>query len=340
MRHDSRLTRLLRSSAGAFALLALAAPAAADEKPTLTVYTYESFVSEWGPGPAIEKAFEAQCGCDLDMVAVESGAALLSRLKLEGEGTKADLVLGLDFNLLAEAKGMGVFAPHGQDLGGLDLPIEWTDEIFVPYDWSYFAFVYDGETMAAPPTSLKALIEDSDAEILIQDPRTSTPGLGLMLWVKSIYGDAAGDAWAKLRPRIVTVADGWSESYELFLKGEAPMVLSYSTSPAYHRIAEGEDRYKAAPFDEGHYMQVEVAAKIEGGDEKLADQFLEFMLSPAFQEVIPTTNWMYPAVMPEGGLPAGFDTLIQPNEALVLPPEAVNENRRAWTDEWLRGMSR
>src|SRR3546814_1326957 len=56
---------------------------------------------------------------------------------------------------------------------------------------------------------------------------------------------------------------GWSEAYGLFLEGEAPMVLSYSTSPAYHMIAEDEDRYQAAGFAEGHYMQVEVARSEE-----------------------------------------------------------------------------
>lgn len=27
----------------------------------LTIYTYDSFASEWGPGPVVERAFEATC---------------------------------------------------------------------------------------------------------------------------------------------------------------------------------------------------------------------------------------------------------------------------------------
>ena len=65
------------------------------ETPTLTVYTYDSFVSDWGPGPAIEAAFEATCECDLEFVGAGDGAALLARLKLEGSRTNADVVLGL-----------------------------------------------------------------------------------------------------------------------------------------------------------------------------------------------------------------------------------------------------
>lgn len=35
-------------------LLLIAAPALA-AKPVLTVYTYDSFAADWGPGPAVKK---------------------------------------------------------------------------------------------------------------------------------------------------------------------------------------------------------------------------------------------------------------------------------------------
>src|SRR5690606_1526310 len=103
--------------------------AAAQEK--LTVYTYESFTAEWGPGPVVEKNFEAECGCDLDFVAVADGVALLNRLKLEGQGAAADIVLGLDNSLIHEARQTGLFAPHGAELAELTVPGGWDDEIFV-----------------------------------------------------------------------------------------------------------------------------------------------------------------------------------------------------------------
>lgn len=323
------------------AALLAAAPAIAQDRPALTVYTYDSFVSEWGPGPAIEEAFEAGCGCDLEMIGVEDGVALLSRLRLEGGGSNADVVVGLDTNLIADAKETGLFAPHGLDLPETDVPGGWADPVFVPYDWSYFAFVYDTEAMETPPASLKALVEESEAEILIQDPRTSTPGLGLLLWMKKIYGDDAADAWAQLAPRIVTVSAGWSESYGLFQEGEAPMVLSYTTSPAYHMLMEETNRYQAAAFEEGHYLQIEVAGRMAGSDQpELAQEFLAFLIGPEAQAILPTTNWMYPAIMPEGGLPDAFDTAVEPETALLFAPEEVAANRSDWVDEWLRALSR
>ena len=70
----------------------------------LTIYTYDSFVSEWGPGPIIEKQFEETYQVDLDLVAVDSAATLLNKVILEGNNTKADIILGLDMNLFESAK--------------------------------------------------------------------------------------------------------------------------------------------------------------------------------------------------------------------------------------------
>lgn len=322
----------------AAAALALGSAGAAADTPVLTVYTYDSFVSDWGPGPAVRAAFEAVCDCELNLVGTGDGAALLARLQLEGARTPADVVLGLDTNLTARAAETGLFAEHGID-AAFDLPVAWDDPLFLPFDWGYFAFVYNRENVAEAPGSFAELI-DSDLSIAIQDPRSSTPGLGLLMWVKAAFGDEAPTIWEGLAPRILTVTRGWSESYGLFTSGEVDMVLSYTTSPAYHLIAEGDDSIAAAAFAEGHYMQVEVAGMLAGSDQpELARAFLEFMVSDTFQEIIPTTNWMYPALVPEAGLPEGFETLIEPEGALLFSPEAAAALRDDALAEWLAALS-
>ena len=336
-----RLRNLLKSTILASATL-LAVPAApAEEKPVLTVYTYNSFTSEWGPGPVLEKAFEAQCACDLAWVALEDGAALLARLKLEGKDTKADVVLGLDTNLTAETKATGLIAPHGADLSALTLPIAWQDADFVPYDWGYFAFVYDSEKLKNPPQSLAELVDGKDApKVIIQDPRTSTPGLGLVMWLGEVYGARAPEAWAGMKPKILTVTKGWSEAYGLFTQGEAPMVLSYTTSPAYHQIVEKSDRYKALVFPEGNYMQVEVAARIEGSaNPDLAKSFLQFLVSAEAQKAIPTTNYMYPVRDVGADLPPEFAALPRPGKSLLLSPEDAARHRDDWIKSWVESVS-
>ena len=312
------------------------------ERPVLTVYTYESFTPDWGPGPRIEKAFEAECGCDLRFVGLEDGVAILNRLKLEGERTQADVALGMTAELVPELKATGLFAPSGVDLAPLTIPGGFSDDTFVPFDYSYLAFVYDSESIANPPASLADLVAgDPDQKIAIQDARTSTPGLGLLLWMKAVFGDQAEAKWAELSRRILTVTPGWSEAYGLFTKGEVPIVLSYTTSPAYHQIEEGTDRYKAAAFSEGHYLQVELAGMLRTSRQpELARRFLAFILTPAFQSIIPTGNWSLPAAPTGEPLPAAFETLVQPARPLEIPAADVAAHRAEWTAEWLRGLGR
>ncbi|KHA57763.1 thiamine ABC transporter substrate-binding protein [Aeromonas hydrophila] len=305
---------------------------------TLTVYTYNSFTAEWGPGPKIKQAFEKECDCTLKLVPLEDGVAILNRLRLEGKHSKADLVLGLDDALVSEAKQSGLFAPHGSKLDGVKVPGGWQDDTFVPYDYGYFAFVYDQSKLKNPPKSLKELVERPDLKVIYQDPRTSTPGQGLMLWMKSVYGNEAPAAWAQLAKKTVTVTKGWSEAYGMFLDGEADMVLSYTSSPAYHLIAENKPQYQSAAFEEGHYRQVEVAAKLSSATQgKLADKFLQFMTSPAFQNEMATGNWMYPVI--DTPLPKGFEQMITVSKPLAFSSDEVAANRKNWIREWLQAVT-
>lgn len=322
----------------ALAFLSLA-PMAMAETPVLNVLTYDSFAADWGPGPAIAKGFQAECGCTVHYVTAGDGAAVLSRIKMEGSASDADVVVGLDTTLTEAARATGLFAPLAAQAPN-DLPVAFQDANFAPFDWGWFAFVYDNTKLKTPPKSFKELAA-SDLKIVIEDPRSSTPGLGLVMWVKKAYGDQSAQVWKDLADNIVTVTPGWDEAYGLFLKGEADMVLSYTTSPAYHLIAEQDPGKSAAAFDEGHYMQVEVAGKLAAAPHPaLADQFLAYLTSDAAQAVIPTTNWMYPAKTPAAGLPQGYETLIKPQTSLLFSPQEAQSLRQAAVEEWQSALSR
>ncbi|MEL7026822.1 MAG: thiamine ABC transporter substrate binding subunit [Pseudomonadota bacterium] len=318
--------------AGLFA----ASAALADEKPVLTVYAPDYFGSEWGPGPGIEAGFEAICACDLEYRTGD----VLPRLLLEGTNTKADVAIGLNTDVTLRAREAGIFAAHGQDTSDLSLPIEWADETFLPFNWSYAAFVYDKSKIENAPTSFEALLETDDLSVVIQDPRTSISGLALLLWVKWIYGDAAEDAWARLAPKLATVTQDWSTAYGLFTSGEVDMVLSFTTSPAYHIVAEEDETKAAAIFDEGHYLFVELAAKIEGTDQpELADMFMEYVLSAEFQDMIPTTNWSYPAKLNEEAWPEAFQKLPRPASTLFYTEDEAEAVRVEAVEEWRKALS-
>ena len=133
---------------------------------------------------------------------------------------------------------------------------------------------------------------------------------------------------------------GWSEAYGLFLKGESDLVLSYTTSPAYHQIVEKTDRYKALVFPEGNYMQVEVAAAIAGSAHAdLAKSFLAFLISPDAQKVIPTTNYMYPVRDIGADLPPEFTALPKPEKSLLLPADEAAKHRDDWIKAWVEAIS-
>ena len=302
----------------------------------LTVYTYDSFVSEWGPGPIVEKIFEDKYEIDLQFIAVDSAATLLNKIILEGANTKADLVLGLDMNLFNAAEKSELFVSHNMKNinNKLTLPLNWESDIFVPYNYGYFAFVYNNKTLKNPPLSMEDLINKTDARIVIQDPRTSTPGLGLLTWMKALYGDSAQDKWSQLNKKIISVTKGWTDAYyNFFMAGEADVVLSYSTSPAAHIMFEENYDISASTFKEGNYISVEFAGILNSSKNKqMANKFLDFMISDDFQKVIPGTNIMYPVTDVE--MPEAFNKLEIP-KLLQLDPKDINDNKDAWINEWL-----
>ncbi len=333
---------LLKTSSTAFLLsLAVLFSSASSATETLNVYTYDAFASDWGPGPKIKENFEKECDCELNFIALDSSVGILSRVQLEGKSSQADVLLGLDLNLMEAAKQTGLLANHSVNTSAVTVAGGWNDKTFVPFDQGHFAFIYNAETLSNPPTSLKEVVDNQNLRVIYQDPRTSTPGLGLLLWMKSVYGDDVADAWERLAGHTVTVTKSWSDAYGLFLKGEADVVLSYTTSPAYHIIAEGENKYQAAIATEGLYPQVEVAAMMKSTpNQALAKRFMQFILQPEFQSVIPTGNWMLPVVALSEKLPTAFDSALKPTKNLVLSAQDVAKNRKVWVNEWLNATTR
>jgi thiamine transport system substrate-binding protein len=195
--------------------------------------------------------------------------------------------------------------------------------------------VYNEANLATPPKSMDELINSTNARIVIQDPRTSTPGLGLLTWMKALYGDKAGDEWKKLNKKIISVTKGWTDAYyNFFMAGEADMVLSYTTSPAAHIMFEERYDILATTFEEGNYITIEFAGILNNSQNKdLANKFLNFMLSEEFQSVIPSTNIMYPVTSIKD-LPEAFDKLNIP-KFIQIDPKEINKNKEKWINEWL-----
>ena len=298
---------------------------------TVVIWTYDSFISEWGPGEEAAEVFKNRTGITINWISHGDAGTMLSRLLSEGANSNADVILGLDQNLAKRALDSGLFngyRPRGAEHLFPELIFD-SEYRLVPFDYSYFAIVYDSEKIPMVPASLEDLTNPVFGKSLILiDPRTSTPGLGFFGWVKEVYGSNWQDYWKRLDLSILTITEGWSSAYGLFTRGEAPMVLSYTTSPGVHLEYEQTERYKAALFTDGHPLQIEAAGILKAAkNRRNAETFLDFMVSEDFQNIIPLTNWMYPVI--DIPLPDSFRINTKSDKPL-LPDPATEPELNEW----------
>ena len=346
MNRAQRLSRLRAAGAALVMLLAGAAVIATPAPETeadLVIYTYDSFVAEWGPGPLIIPKFAELHDVDVQLISVGDAGQVLNRAILEKDNPRADIVVGIDNNMLSRALEEDLLQPYRSanlDAVPRELIFDSTHSV-TPFDYGYFAFIYDSEASENPPASLEELTDPRfRRSIIVEDPRTSSPGLGFLFWTIAVYGEDYLEYWKRLEPNLLTITDGWDTAYGMFTSGEAPMVLSYTTSPAYHVEYEQTERYRALLFREGHYLQIEGMGVLKGAPHpELARRFIDFVLTEDFQSEIPLTNWMYP-VDPEVATPDSFRFAPKPERSLQLPAEEIGRNRDRWIDAWVKQVSR
>ncbi|HLC47798.1 MAG TPA: thiamine ABC transporter substrate-binding protein [Candidatus Norongarragalinales archaeon] len=301
----------------------------------LVIYTYDGITSEWGLGPKIFPKFEEKCRCKLKVVAKGDVGAFVSQLIFEKESPKADIALGIDNTFMEKVKQEDLLEPYApKNLEHIDRTlVPWgagkPDYRFIPFDWGYLAFVYDSKLIERPPASLEELtLPLYRKKIAIEDARTSSPGKVFLHWIAGEYGDRTRDYLERLSPNLLIITPGWTEAYNLFLQGEVPIVLSYSTSPAYHIVNENTTRFKAAPI-QTLPRQTEFVSIVKGARNRLlAEQFVEFILSREAQEEIPLGNFMYPS-RNDVPLPDAFNLSFAPSAA----PLAFGDDEK-WLKIW------
>ncbi|MDO4643947.1 MAG: thiamine ABC transporter substrate binding subunit [Cardiobacteriaceae bacterium] len=312
-------------------------------KPTnLTIYSEEFFAAEWGPGQEIKALFEkSHPQCEITFIPFDSRATILNRLRLEGKNTKADVVLGLDNQQIESAEKTRLFDAHQVDLSSLSLPVAWKNQTFLPYDFGQYAFIYDKSKLKNPPQSMQELLERKDLRIIYQDPRTSSLGRGLIIWINSLYPqEQVPHIWQQLAQHTVTVGKGWTETYGAFLKEEADLVFSYDTSPLYHLLNEQKDQYSAAKFSEKSVLQIETVAKIAGRHNTCADSFLPFLISPEAQKIIIPKNVMLSVI--NANIEPHYDALkAEKTEEKNIDPLSISDAQlKQWIDVWQTAVSK
>ena len=304
------------------------------QKNEVIIYTYDSFAADWGAAPQIAASFLKETGIKAVFVDCGNGVQLLSRAILEKDAPKADIILGIDNNTSVKALKADIldsYIPQNADSiiePNLQAQLGTKDKL-IPYDYSHFTLIFDKRTELKEPKSLADLADPIyKNKIILMDPRTSTPGLGFVAWTKAVFANDSDFSayWQSIKPNVLTMAPGWSAGYGLFTNGEAPLVISYTTSPAANLEYDKIDYYKALVFDDGHYMQVEGAGILKNApNRKSAERFMDFLISEKAQAALPLTQWMYP-VNRNVRLPDCYaKAAAKPEKTLSVNTELLNE---------------
>jgi thiamine transport system substrate-binding protein len=270
-----------------------------DEKPVLRVYAYSSFTGKWGPGQVLKEMFEKECNCSVEYAEGSDSGILLQRLKIEGESLGADLVIGLDqFDLQKALVGLKW---QRLNLGAMD----WEDQVkpalannyFVPYDWGALTFM--GKKGGFSPHRLDDLTaSEFHRKILLEDPRTSSPGFQFVYWVVKSKGEEAGYQFIEqLLGQVSSVSPSWSSAMGLFNKDPGQLVFSYVTSPLYYQIEENKNEFAAYDFEEPLPLQVEFLAIPDFCRRcELSEKFVNLLLSAEGQKILMQKNYMMPVL--------------------------------------------
>ncbi|MBI2711826.1 MAG: thiamine ABC transporter substrate-binding protein [Bdellovibrio sp.] len=318
----------------------------AAESNEIVLYTYDSILTKGGLGEKLFPLIEKKVGCKIKALAWGDAGQILTRLQVDERRKKpvAQIVFGIDQQIWPSIKAWTEdwksWTPKGYEKVGKNLKI---GNGFLPFDYSFLGVI--ANTKLVPnrkPVSVFDLtrsLEGFNRHIVLEDPRTSTPGLSFLLMTEAITGSSFIKFWKDFRPHWLTIAPSWSSAYHLFIRGEAPWVWSYFTSQAYHeeKTPSGErNPYQVVLFKEGQPLQIEGVAAVRGSmstveSRKRIQKFLEVVISPEAQALIPTSNWMLP-VRSDVRLPESFKRLPRPLKVIQVKtdPDEVKQVLNEW----------
>lgn len=295
--------------------------------------------------------FEAESGIHVEVFKGGDGGEIVNKAVLSKDVPLADVLYGVDNTFLSRALDNDLFLSYDSpvladiaDSLKLDpenraLPVDFGD-ICLNYDVSWFA-----ERGLLPPEGLAALIDPAYSGLtVVQNPATSTPGLGFLLTTIGTYGeDGYLDYWRQLVSNDVLVVNDWETAYYSYFSaasdGDRPIVVSYASSPVaemyYAETMPDRPPTAAVVADGTCFRQIEFAGILRGTPvEKEARQLIDFLLSRRFQEDIPLKMFVYPA-NETADLPGVFEQYSRiPVAPVQLDPESIATNREAWIQAW------
>lgn len=317
-----------------------------EEPRVLRVMTHDSFSAS----EDVIAAFEEANNADVQIITSGDAGTALNKAILSAGNPIGDVFYGVDNTFLSRALQEDIFDPYDSpvlseipDRFELDpqhraLPVDFGD-VCLNYDISFFE-----ERGIAPPENLEDLLEpDYQNMLVVENPATSSPGLSFLLATIGHFGeDGYLDYWRGLVDNQLLVVNDWENAYySAFTEhgGDRPIVVSYGSSPPAEVVFAEEpmDRAPTAAVvgDGSCFRQIEFVGILKGGGNRdLAEAWVDFMLSPTFQEDVPLQMFVFP-VNENAELPEVFQQNVQiPDNPAMVDPEAIAENREAWIVDW------
>jgi thiamine transport system substrate-binding protein len=318
---------------------------------TLRVLTHDSFaISE-----EVIAEFTEQTGIVLEFLPAGDAGEVVNRAILTKDNPLADVLYGIDNSLLARAINEDIFVPYESPaLANVAEQFQFDESFSVtPVDVGYINFnldkAYFEENNLALPTDITDLtIESYKGLTVVQNPATSSPGLGFMLATIVRFGEKGDyawlDYWRDLRDNDVLVSSGWNDAYYTSFTrygGDKPIVLSYASSPAAEVIFAEQPLNEAPTLnlfcEQCVYEQIEAVGILKGSQTiEAAQMFIDFMLSEKFQTDIPGNMFVYPVVN-DIALPTEFEKYAATPSAeqiARLSPDVIETNLQRWLKEW------
>lgn len=306
----------------AVALLLLTGCAPASQQ-TVTVAVHDSFVMS----DELVSKFESSTGYKLEIVKLGDAGQLTNKLVLTKDDPIADAFFGID----------NTFAPVATERGIVDGEMKQIDyaDVCFNYDKEWF----NANGIAAPTSWQELNLNVYRGLTVVENPTTSSTGLAFLFATIAKLGDGKWQTWwSNMYANDMKVVAGWENAYYTYFsgsagKGDYPIVLSYSSSPADELNTDGSSR--TASINRDCFRQMEYAGVLHGAKNSAGAQALvAFMLGKDFQSALPASMYVYP-VDASVNIPQNWSTFAPPSKSFVDTGKIkLNTMRDIWLDQW------
>jgi thiamine transport system substrate-binding protein len=310
----------------------------------VTIVVHDSF-----PVEAFELAASAATGLDVTVLTSGDGGELANKLVLTKGAPIADAFYGVDNALVSRLVDTDVVEPYAAILpeGAAGFAYDAAGSV-TPIDHGFTCVNIDTgwfEERGVPaPVSYQDLVRPEYQNLtVLLDPTSSSTGASFLVGTVAHFGENGFvDYWKDLFKNGATLAQGWTEGYngEFTQGGESgtkPIVVSYSTSPAW-TVTEDGSASTTSSLPETCSTQIEYAGVLAGAQNpEGARALVDYLLSSEFQATIADTMYIYP-VDQTVTLPTEWERFAAPPQAPNdLPAATIGAERENWLRAWSEG---